>query len=279
MLPSPASVTNSNLRYGLNVSNKRTTVDARLLTAPTVKYGKGDAKPGTSSRWDLKAKQFLQSNPVPLKSWAVCVISGRRGGKPDKATIDRFISEFVKGYIGLGGKVENKTPPMVLAAGDDAGVWVTDTWNKAGTAANSRPQMLMFILPDKDSVTYGRIKRSAECRYGVVSQCVQYAHAQKAQLQYIANVCMKFNAKLGGSTCRAVGKTTAGPTGIFTVPTMIIGADVTHGAPGAEVPSVAALTMSIDKLATRYAATCQTNGFRVEMINTNIINTELKAMV
>lgn len=84
-------------KYGLTVASKRTQVDARLLTAPTVKYSKGDAKPGTSGRWDLKAKTFLQSNPVALKSWAVCVISGRRGGKPDKATIDKFISEFVKG--------------------------------------------------------------------------------------------------------------------------------------------------------------------------------------
>lgn len=190
-----------------------------------------------------------------------------------------FANVSLTGYIGLGGKVENKNPPMVLANGDDPSVWVTDTWNKAGNATQSRPQMLMFILPDKDSQTYGRIKRSAECRYGVVSQCVQYAHAQKAQLQYIANVCMKFNAKLGGATCRAVGKTTAGPTGIFTVPTMIVGADVSHCAPGMEAPSMAAITMSIDKLATRYAATCQTNGFRVEMINTDIINTELKALV
>lgn len=266
-------------KYGLTVANKRTNVDARLLTAPTVKYAKGEAKPGTSGRWDLKAKVLLQSNPVPLKSWAICVISGRRGGKPDKATIDKFVSEFVKGYIGLGGKVENRNPPMVLASGEDAGAWVTDTWNKAGNSAQSRPQMLMFILPDKDSTTYGRIKRSCECRYGVVSQCVQYAHAQKAQLQYIANVCMKFNAKLGGATCRAVGKTTAAPNGIFTSPTMIIGADVSHTAPGVEAPSMAALTMSLDKLATRYAAACQANGYRVEIINTDIINAELKSLV
>lgn len=263
----------------MKVNPKRTIVPGRLLPAPIVKYSKGEAKPGTSGRWDLKAKVFLQSNPVPLKSWAVCVISGRRGGKPDKSVIDKFVSEFVKGYIGLGGKVENKNPPMVLAAGDDAGAWVTDTWNKAGNTSQMRPQMLMFILPDKDTQTYGRIKRSAECRYGVVSQCVQYAHAQKAQLQYIANVCMKFNAKLGGATCRAIGKTTSGPNGIFTSPTMIIGADVSHSAPGVEAPSMAALTMSVDKLATRYAATCQSNGYRVEMVNSDIINNELKLMV
>jgi eukaryotic translation initiation factor 2C len=266
-------------KYGVKINPKKTVADSRLLPAPTVKYGAGDAKPGTSGRWDLKNKKFLLPNPTPLKSWAVCVISGRRGGKPDKSVVEKWISEFCKGYAGLGGKVENKNPAMVLASGDDPATWVTNTWNAAGTQSSARPQMLMFILPDKDSITYGKIKRSCECRYGVVSQCVQYAHAQKAQLQYIANVCMKFNAKLGGTTCRAMGKTSSGPNGLFTSSTMIIGADVSHSAPGVDAPSMAALTVSIDRLATRYAATCQTNGYRVEMINTDIINSELKSMV
>ena len=56
----------------------------------------------------------------------------------------------------------------------------------------------------------------------------RYAHVAKCQGQYISNVCMKFNAKLGGTTCRAVGPTSAGPLGQFKVPTMVIGADVSH---------------------------------------------------
>ena len=204
-------------------------------------------------------------------------MSGRRGGKPDKSAIENFIKAFVNGYQGHGGRIENKSPALSLASGDDVGSWVTAAWNAAGNQSNSRPQILFFILPDKDTTVYGRIKRSCECRYGVVSQCVQYAHAQKCQPQYISNVCMKFNAKLGGATCKAVGAKTA--NGHFTVPTMVIGADVSHAAPGAQTPSMAAMTMSIDKLGTRYAALCQTNGFRVEMIATETINNDLKPMV
>lgn len=193
--------------------------------------------------------------------------------------MQNFIAEFCKIYKMHGGKVENTQPAMALASGDDVGAWVTTTWNAAGNQTNSRPQILMFILPDKDSVTYGRIKRSAECRYGVVSQCVQYSHVQKCQGQYISNVCMKFNAKLGGSTCRAMGAKSSGPTGIFSVPTLIIGADVSHAAPGQEAASMAALTMSMDRLGVRYAAACQTNGYRVEMISTDNINELLKPML
>jgi hypothetical protein len=45
---------------------------------------------------------------------------------------------------------------------------------------------------NKDSTTYGRIKRYCERALGIPSQCAQYAHVQKAQPQYISNVLMKF---------------------------------------------------------------------------------------
>lgn len=49
---------------------------------------------------------------------------------------------------------------------------------------------------------------------------------------------------------------------------MIIGADVSHAAPGNPGASFAALTMSMDRDAARYAAAVETNGVRVEMIAT-----------
>lgn len=265
--------------FGIKISTQKTVVNARLITPPKVQFGTGEARPGTSGRWDLKGKKFLSANTAPLKSWSVCVISGRRGGKPDRSVVENFVREFIKSYTNHGGRVENRQPALIPAHGDDVGSWVTMAWNSAGNQAQARPQILVFILPDKDSNTYGRIKRSAECRYGVVSQCMQYAHILKAQPQYISNVCMKFNAKLGGQTGRAVGPRSGGPNGHFNVSTMIIGGDVSHSAPGSETPSIAALTCSIDKLGIRYAAACETNGHRVEMIKPDNINNMLKPMI
>ena len=90
---------------------------------------------------------------------------------------------------------------------------------------------------------------------------------------------MKINAKLGGQTARAIGAKSGGPAGAFTAPTAIIGADVSHASPGAETPSMAAMTLSMDRLGIRYAAGCETNGFRVEMIQTEVINSLLKPML
>lgn len=60
----------------------------------------------------------------------------------------------------------------------------------------------MIVLDGKNAEQYARVKKSADCRFGVVSQCIQGAHLMKNQQQYHSNVCMKINAKLGGTTCR-----------------------------------------------------------------------------
>lgn len=65
--------------------------------------------------------------------------------------------------------------------------------------------MMVFMLSSKDAFRYSRIKKSCDCRWGVVSQCMQNAHIKKKQPQYISNVLMKFNAKLGGATARVPG--------------------------------------------------------------------------
>jgi hypothetical protein len=67
------------------------------------------------------------------------------------------------------------------------------------------PQLMIFMMSAKDIDTYRRIKKSADCRYGVVSQCMQNAHVIKKSHQYISNVLMKVNAKLGGSTAKVAG--------------------------------------------------------------------------
>ncbi|KAK5011638.1 Protein argonaute, partial [Cryomyces antarcticus] len=259
--------------FGLQIDPTQVKVKGRLLPNPKVQFASGPFDPRTSGRWDLKGKKFLTPNTKPLKSWGICVIQGH--GAADKAQVENFIKEFIKIYTGHGGRIENKTPVIIPGQGGDAGKAVEVLWNKTGNASQLRPQMLVFIVPDKDTMTYNRIKKSCECRYGVVSQVMQAAHVQKCQAQYISNVCMKFNAKLGGVTARAAGK----PSGNFPAPTLVIGADVSHAAPGSEIASMAAITVSTDALATRYAAACETNGHRVEMISTNNITTMLKPLI
>lgn len=65
----------------------------------------------------------------------------------------------------------------------------------------------------------------------------------------------------------------------FQVPTMIIGADVSHAAPGSNGASFAALTMSMDQYGARYAAAVETNGIRVEMIASQNIEEMIRPLI
>lgn len=112
-----------------------------------------------------------------------------------------YIKTFVNVYRIHGGTVKNDQPEILLG-GTDAANAVKDLFNAVGNKHKMRPQLLMIVLDGKNAEQYARVKKSADCRYGVVSQCIQSVHLLKNQQQYHSNVCMKINAKLGGTTCR-----------------------------------------------------------------------------
>ncbi len=121
-----------------------------------------------------------------------------------------------------------------------------------------------------------------ECRFGILSQMVNFAHAVRCQPQYLSNVCMKINAKLGGVNSKLY--IPPGKKDFFTKPTMIIGCDVSHGGANfsvnaAQEPSMAAMTVSMNRDATRYAASCQTNGYRCEIISPQTVIKMLRLAV
>ena len=61
---------------------------------------------------------------------------------------------------------------------------------------------------------------------------------------------------------------------------MIIGADVSHAAPGmVDMASMAAMTVSLDRTCSRYGAAVQSNGHRVEMIESSNIHEMLRPLV
>lgn len=251
--------------YGLDIEYDMLKSNAKILKPPVIQFG-GTGKdstimPGTSGRWDLRGKKFFGPNPAALKAWSVCIVGGGPSGV-STTEAKTFIADFIKIYRGHGGVVANLQPPIVLGSSDPAQSSMA-AWQAAGNAVNMRPQILLFILPGKITEVYNRIKKSCDCRFGVVSQCVQAAHVKKNQAQYHSNVAMKVNAKLGGTTSRVIPSVGAS---FFSKPTMIIGADVSHAAPGLDAPSMAAMTMSMDKNACRYIAACQSNASHAEMI-------------
>ena len=255
--------------YGLKIDTKMTVTKARLLPAPLVEFSGGKTeRPAQAGRWRIDGKQFIEKGK-PLKHWAVVVFdtwSHSSRDTIDKPSVQNFMAEFVKQYKLYGGQVLNPQPPIIGGIADIA-QGVTKAWDTmiAKCAAGEKPQLIVCIVNAKITDLYNRLKKNCDCRYGVVSQVMQSAHVKKCQLQYIGNVLMKVNAKLGGFSFRPVpqGKQPKTQAHHFRGPTLIMGADVTHAGPGSATPSMAAVTVSMDKTASRYAAACQSNGHRL----------------
>jgi eukaryotic translation initiation factor 2C len=248
--------------FGIKIDSNMPLVKAKLLPNPIVGYaGNKTADPKMSGRWDLRGMKFVTPNQQPLKSWAFVAVDNC----VDKLTLDHFAKTFQSTYAGHGGRIE-RAPLVTGSQGVAHPQMVANVYNQCGSANQAVPQIIFFVLKDKTSAVYDRLKRNAECRFGAITQMMQAQHVRKAQGQYISNVCMKVNAKLGGQTSRIAhsGK----ETGFFKVPTMMIGVDVSHGAagPNQERISMAAMCVSMDKEAAIYNAAVQTNGTAVEIL-------------
>lgn len=271
--------------YGLIIDKTPISVDARLIQNPKLQFSGPQQQhdPRTTGRWDLRGKKFQSTPPqAAFGCWGVCIIPSARGTDPGAmASAQKFVKQFLQAYSGHGAQLSQsfQSPVYHQSSNADPASAADEIYRKTGNQFKAKPQILMFILPDKNSTTYGKIKRYCECKLGVVSQCVQWAQVQKCQGQYISNVLMKFNAKLGGFTNTAAGPKTTHTKGHLDDGTVIIGADVSHAAPGVKSPSMAAMTVSMNKLATRYAAACQINGERLEMISDDNIRKHLIPLI
>jgi eukaryotic translation initiation factor 2C len=107
--------------------------------------------------------------------------------------------------------------------------------------------LLVAILPDVNGSLYGDLKKHCETVLGVVSQCCLTKHVYKMSKQYLANVALKINVKVGGRNTVLVDALTRRIPLVSDIPTIIFGADVTHPHPGEDSsPSIAAVVASQD---------------------------------
>lgn len=249
--------------FGIQVNPKMPMAEARLIPNPTIQFAQRVVDPKMTGRWDLRGQKFVKPNAEPLRSWSFVTV----GKYVDRATVDNFIKAFKAAYIGHGGRIERD--PLVIMNDNtsyDHDTIVSNAFNSTGQTNKKTPQIIFFILRDKTSWVYDRLKKNADVRFAVPTQMLQVQHVRKAVPQYCSNVCMKVNAKLGGQTSSIATKGPKGGSVFFKVPTMMIGVDVSHGNTAQEQASIAGITVSMDKDAAVYCAGVQTNGWRVEIV-------------
>ena len=258
--------------YGMQIDNKMIQTRARLLQPPQLEFGrKRTVDPKTNGSWRIEGQEFLEPNAKPLKNWGIMQLNHfGRGRTLAKPAVQHFLLTMISEYQKYGGTIANKEPPIMDGSDQDLGEAVSALYTRIGKdcKADEAPQLMVFIVNGKTKDTYDRLKKSCDCRFGVVSQVLQSAHVAKCAPQYIGNVLMKVNAKLGGCTARAIPPTVrpGGSHTYFNAPTLVMGADVSHPGPGSVGASMAAVSVSMDKAGIKYVAAAETNGHRIEVI-------------
>ncbi|XP_030458575.1 protein argonaute 4-like [Syzygium oleosum] len=246
---------------GVSISTQFTQVEGRVLPAPRLKVGNGEDFFPRNGRWNFNNKKLVE--PSKIERWAVVNFSAR-------CDVRGLVSNLIKCGDMKGIHIDQpfevieeshqfrRAPPVVR---------VEKMFEEIQSKLPGAPQFLLCLLPErKNSDLYGPWKKKNLAEFGIVTQCIAPVRIND---QYLTNVLLKINAKLGGlNSVLAVEHSPSIPL-VSKLPTIILGMDVSHGSPGqSDIPSIAAVVSSRQwPLISRYRASVRTQSRKVEMID------------
>ncbi|KAG9458483.1 hypothetical protein H6P81_002991 [Aristolochia fimbriata] len=246
---------------GVSISTSFTQVDARVLPAPKLKVGNGEDFQPMKGRWNFNNKKLVQ--PTRVERWAIVNFSAR-------CNLRSLCQDLQKCGQQKGIYIEDPHTACEEEYNmrrDSPINRVESMFKKLMACLPGAPRFLLCVLPErKNSDIYGPWKRKCLSQFGVVTQCIA---PQRVNDQYLTNVLLKINAKLGGiNSLLAVEHAPSIPQ-VSKVPTLILGMDVSHGSPGqSDVPSIAAVVSSRQwPLISQYRAAVRTQSPKLEMID------------
>ncbi|CAN1783912.1 Protein argonaute 16 [Linum perenne] len=246
---------------GISIAKVLTPINGRVLETPKLKVGNDMDCIPNNGRWNFNNKLLLRA--VSIEKWGIvnfsaqCDMSnlsrelincGRRKGI--RVVCPMFLIEESHQF--------RRSNPLARAEGMIKQV--------EGKLPNTK--FILCVLPQrKNSDIYGPWKKKCLCDLGIVTQCI--APPRVIKDQYLTNVLLKINAKLGGVNSMLEIEHSRRIPLITRVPTMILGMDVSHGSPGqSDVPSVAAVVGSLEwPYITRYSGAVRTQSPKVEIID------------
>uniref|UniRef100_A0A5B6ZD42 Protein argonaute 5 n=1 Tax=Davidia involucrata TaxID=16924 RepID=A0A5B6ZD42_DAVIN len=250
--------------FGIQARAELTRIDARVLPPPTLLYhntGREARVDPSVGQWNMINKKMVNGGRV--ETWTCVNFSSRT--RQDLAV--RFCQDLVSMCIDKG--MDFSSMPLLPIHSANPGHIEKALFNihTQSVQKGKQIQLLIIILPDV-SGSYGRIKRVCETELGIVSQCCQPRQVSKLNKQYLENVSLKINVKVGGRNTVLLNAIERRIHLVTDRPTIIFGADVTHPQPGEDSsPSIAAVVASMDwPEVTKYRGLVSAQPHREEII-------------
>ncbi|KAJ2132099.1 hypothetical protein GGF48_001157 [Coemansia sp. RSA 921] len=253
--------------FGLTLTSRLAEVESRVLPAPTINYGRASQEPTlspASGAWNMRGKR-VSTPGASLEFWAVLVLSRQRDLPMNR--VQAFVTMLVDTCIQTGYDIRQSRPPIVYGnLNADLGREMRHACDAINLPPKRPPQLLLVVLPSTNAHVYQTIKNCAYTTLGIQTQCMQAKNMQRPSTQYCANLCLKINTKLGG-TNQALTPSHLQKL-VHNKPTLFMGCDVTHPAPGEQhKPSIASVVGSTDFMGLRYSATLIQLPSRQELVS------------
>ncbi|TVU15756.1 hypothetical protein EJB05_39294 [Eragrostis curvula] len=260
-------------QFGISLDVQMTEVMGRVLPPPNLKLSSSGGQPmkfsipdPTTCQWNLMRNKL--ANGGKLQCWGILDFTGSGEGR-NKVERRMFMENMVAKCCSLGIQM---SPQPCYEVGLEMKVLSDPTLlyeelNKAKQAAVNKKQILqlLFCPMSKQVSGYKTLKLICETKLGILTQCflTPRAYNYKGQDQYLSNLALKVNGKLGGSNFQLYDSLPR----VSGAPFMFIGADVNHPSPGnVESPSIAAVVASVDRSATKYVPRIRAQPHRCEVI-------------
>ncbi|KAI1795193.1 argonaute-like protein [Ganoderma leucocontextum] len=258
-------------QFGMQVSPNADvqSLQARILDPPTLMYGNQSRQPTITPRdgaWNMVDKKFYR--PVTINRWVVVVYE--REQRFNRDTAYDMVRNFLEQFAAVGIKCNEEDPVVVWERPTNIGASLQNAGKKVIEKHGNNgqgPDLMIVVLPESSADMYQSVKHFGDIIRGVATQCLRSSKCNRANKQYFANVCLKINPKMGGINTIPEARSVPVLTDPRN-PTIVMGADVIHPAPGADGrPSFTALVGNVDSETAKYIADCRAQTSRQEMID------------
>uniref|UniRef100_J3LRM0 Uncharacterized protein n=1 Tax=Oryza brachyantha TaxID=4533 RepID=J3LRM0_ORYBR len=259
--------------FGIKVLNQLSLVDARVLPAPRLKYhdsGREKVCIPSIGQWNMTNKTML--NGGSINYWACLSFASR----VHLDEVWMFCNNLFRVCNNIGMQINGRPCVDIGQARQDNLDAALRSIHRQSTELLSQQgvigqqlELLIIVLPDVNaSVFYGRIKRLCETELGVITQCCLPKNVQKGGQQYLQNLALKINVKVGGRNTVLEDALYSRIPLLTDFPTIIFGADVTHPPAGEDSsPSIFLVVASIDwPEVSKYKCLVSSQSHRMEII-------------
>jgi len=224
--------------HGIKINAQMEKIEGRVLPAPKLDYtsrGKASTAEPRQGSWDTRDLQFLKGATV--NNWVIL-----NTARCDDRQLQQFADGLCKSAHFNGVKMSK--PQKIFHTRGNA-----DLETKLRLCKQNKIELAVIVMPRRSTADYSFIKTTAECGFGVMTQCIQAKNVERGNAQLYGNLLQKINTKLGGTNTKI---NASSKPAIFAKPIMVVGLSIAHSPPGSDLPSAVSATFSCDAAVYRY---------------------------